>query len=178
MNNTFIWLLRFCILGLGLIEYRAAMSSDVLLNEIMAFSENDFREGKTDYFQAPVILSSREHDELSTKKPEAFRKVREITRIEGIKLLHEHVASKRYDGDVTALFKEQLTDSDFRQLTQAKGGEGERFSDDAKATIRFLLLSLIQVWSEEEDVRAELRLRVAKTLRRQNIELADIRPKS
>ena len=178
MRNPLVWWLRFCILGLGFITCRLAISSDVLLNEIMEFSRKEFLENKTGYFQIPVILSSREHDELAKENPDALSKVLDLSRSEGKKLLIEQVKLRRLDRDVIELFEVQLTDPDFRQLVEVKGLNGERYSEDAKGTILSFLLLLNQAWSEEEDVRAELRRRVAKALKQQNYELSDIRPKT
>jgi hypothetical protein len=177
MRNLFIWRLRFFVLGLIFIGCRPAMSSEVLLNEIMEFSKKEFLENESGPFQIPVILSQREHDELAKKNPDVLSKVLDLSRSEGKQLLVEQVKLRRLDRDLTELFEGQLTDPDFRQVVETKGLNGVRFSEEAIAGIRFLILSLNHVWSEEEGVRAELRSRVAKALRQQNHELADIRPK-
>jgi hypothetical protein len=178
MRNPLVWWLRFCILGLIFTGCRPAISSEVLLDEIMEFSRKEFLENNAGYFQIPVILSQREHDELSKKNPDALQKILDLSRSEGKKLLAEHTKAKRFDRDVAEVFETQLTDPDFRTAVEVKAAPPNRFSEEAKAGILFLLLSLNQVWSEEEDVRAELRHRVAKALKQQNYELPDVRPKS
>ena len=178
MRNLLIWGLRFCVLGLIFIGFRPAISSEVLLNEIMEFSRKEFLENDAGHFQIPVILSQREHDELSKKNPDALQKILDLSRSEGRKLLAEHTKSKRLDRDVAEVFKIQLTDPDFRTSVEVKAAPPNRFSEEAKAGILFFLLSLNQVWSEEEDVRAELRRRVAKVLKQENYELPDVRPNS
>lgn len=178
MRNAFIWWLRFCILGLGFTGCRTVTPSDVLLNEITEFSKKEFLENKTGGFQIPEILSLREHGELSKKNPDFLGSIRELSRSEGKKLLAEQVSARRLDRDVAELFKIQLKDPDFRRSVEAKGEGAERFTEDAKAAMVFLLLSLNQAWAEEEGVRAELRRRVSRTLRQQNYELSEVRPKS
>jgi hypothetical protein len=178
MRKAVVWWLRFCILGLGFTGCRTVLSSDLLLIEIMEFSKTEFLENEASDFQIPEILSSREYDELSKKNPEVFKKIRDLSKSEGKDLLVEQVKLGQLDRYVVDAIEAQLSDPDFRTAVEEKGEGTERFTNEAKAGIVFLLLSLNQAWGEEEAVRVEVRHRVSKALRSQGIELPERRPGS